>query len=156
MMREAEKNVSVTLYSFMGWPVTSMPIRREACMLHVMIDLYGCSPALLANEALLRRVLDEYPDRIGMDKVSPVFLREIKTSNPFDDGMSGFVIIATSHVSLHAWPCYGMVNIDVFSCEEFSPEEVSRFAVEMFQARDVEVHAVERATRSPRAQTALV
>jgi S-adenosylmethionine decarboxylase len=123
-------------------------------MQHVMIDLYGCNSALLASEALLRRVLDEYPDRIGMEKVSPVFLREIKTSNPLDDGMSGFVIIATSHVSLHAWPCYGMVNIDVFSCEEFSTDEVARFAVQMFQARDVEVHAVERATRSPRETTA--
>jgi S-adenosylmethionine decarboxylase len=125
-------------------------------MLHVMIDLYGCNSALLANEALLRRVLDEYPDRIGMEKVSPAFLRDIKTSSPLDDGMSGFVIIATSHVSLHAWPCYGMVNIDVFSCEEFSPEEVVRFAVEMFQARDVELHTVERATRSPRAVTSRV
>ncbi len=119
-------------------------------MLHVMIDLYGCSPALLANEALLHQVLDQYPDTIGMEKVSPVFLKDIKTSSPLDDGLSGFVIIATSHVSLHAWPCYGMVNIDVFSCEEFSPEEVVRFACQVFQARDVELNVVERATRSPR------
>ena len=119
-------------------------------MQHVMIDLYGCSPALLANEALLQQILDEYPDRIGMEKVSPVFLMDIQTSSPLDDGMSGFVIIATSHVSLHSWPCYGMVNIDVFSCEPFSPEEVVRFAVQMFQATDVELHVVERATRSPR------
>lgn len=122
-------------------------------MLHVMIDLYGCSPALLANEALLRQVLDEYPDRIGMEKVSPVFLKDIKTGSPLDDGLSGFVIIATSHVSLHAWPCYGMVNIDVFSCEDFSPEEAVRFAAHMFQARDVELNVVERATRSPRLTT---
>lgn len=122
-------------------------------MLHVMIDLYGCSPALLSNEALLRQVLDQYPDRIGMEKVSPVYLKHIKTSSPLDDGMSGFVIIATSHVSLHAWPCYGMVNIDVFSCEEFSPEEVVRFAGHMFQARDVELNVVERARRSPRLST---
>src|SRR5450759_2394045 len=106
---------------------------------HVMIDLYGCNPEVLANEALLYQVLDQYPDRIGMEKVSPVFLKDIKTSSPLDDGLSGFVIIATSHVSLHAWPCYGMVNIDVFSCEEFSPEEVVRFASHMFQARDVAV-----------------
>jgi len=46
-----------------------------------------------------------------------------------------------------------MVNIDVFSCEEFSVDEVARFAVQMFQARDVEVHAVERAMRSPREAT---
>jgi S-adenosylmethionine decarboxylase len=122
-------------------------------MQHVMIDLYGCSPALLANEALLRQVLDQYPDRIGMEKVSPVFLKDIKTSSPLDDGLSGFVIIATSHVSLHAWPCYGMVNIDVFSCEPFSPNEVVSFAMQMFGARDVELNVVERATRSPRLAT---
>lgn len=119
-------------------------------MLHVMIDLYGCNAALLANETFLHRVLDEYPDRIGMDKVSPVVLRDIKTSNPLDDGFSGFVIIATSHVSLHAWPPYRMINIDIFSCEEFDQEEVVRYAAEQFQAEGVEVHAVERATRSPR------
>ena len=121
-------------------------------MKHIMIDLYGCRSDLLADEILLQRVLNEYPDRIGMQKVSPVFLRDIKTSDPLDDGMSGFIIIATSHISLHAWPCYGMVNIDVFSCEDFDTEEVARFAEEMFQTRDRELHEVERALRSPRRQ----
>src|SRR6266542_1749212 len=125
-------------------------------MKHVMIDLYGCSPSLLTNEALLHQVLDEYPEHIGMEKVSPVFLQDVQTSSPLDEGMSGFVIIATSHVSLHAWPHYGMVNIDIFSCEEFSTEKVVRFAMRMFQAKDVEVHTVERATRSPRSATSRV
>ncbi|TMD59396.1 MAG: S-adenosylmethionine decarboxylase proenzyme [Chloroflexi bacterium] len=119
-------------------------------MLHVMLDLYGCSAKLLANEVLLRQVLDEYPNRIGMEKASPVELRDIKTSNPLDDGFSGFVIIATSHVSLHAWPPYGMVNIDIFSCEDFDVQETVTFAQMMFQTDDIEVQAVERALRSPR------
>ena len=122
-------------------------------MLHVMIDLYHCNPALLQDEAFLRRVLDEYPDFIGMDKVSPIELRDIKTSNPLDDGFSGFVIIATSHVSLHAWPPYGMVNVDIFSCEDFSVEDVVTFATTRFRTNDVEVHAVKRAQRSPRVST---
>lgn len=119
-------------------------------MRHVMLDLYGCDPRLLTDEAHLRRVLDEYPTRIGMEKVSPVELRYIKTSNPQDDGHSGFVIIATSHVSLHAWPFYGMVNIDIFSCNEFEENEVVSFAHSMFNPADIEVHSVIRATRSPR------
>jgi S-adenosylmethionine decarboxylase len=119
-------------------------------MLHVMLDLYGCSRNLLENKAFLREVLDQYPTRIGMQKVGPVELRYIQTSNPSDDGYSGFAIIATSHVSLHAWAPYGMVNIDIFSCEDFEVEEVVAFASSMFQTNDVEVHAVERATRSPR------
>src|SRR5436305_7016759 len=114
-------------------------------MRHVMLDLYGCNPYLLADETHLRRVLDEYPARIGMEKVSPVELRDIKTSNPLDDGYSGFVIIATSHVSLHAWPPYGMVNIDIFSCEGFDVQETVTYAQKMFQTDDVEVHAVEPA-----------
>ena len=122
-------------------------------MLHVMLDLYGCNPNLLENEAFLREVLDQYPARIGMQKVGPVELRYIKTNDPSDDGYSGFVIIATSHVSLHAWAPYGMVNIDIFSCEDFEVAEVVAFARRMFQTNDVEVHAVQRATRSPRIST---
>lgn len=122
-------------------------------MLHVMLDLYGCNPNLLENETFLREVLDQYPARIGMQKVGPVELRYIKTNDPSDDGYSGFVIIATSHVSLHAWAPYGMVNIDIFSCEYFEVAEVVAFARRMFQTNDVEVHAVQRATRSPRIST---
>ena len=119
-------------------------------MLHTTLDLYGCNPERLADEVFLRGVLEEYPERIKMDKVGPAELRYIKTSNPLDDGYSGFVIIATSHVSLHAWAPYKMVNIDVFSCEEYSVEDVVAFACEIFQTRDVEVHTIRRATRSPR------
>lgn len=124
-------------------------------MRHVMLDLYGCNPDLLADEAHLRRVLNEYPARIGMEKVSPVELRYIKTSNPLDDGYSGFVIIATSHVSLHAWAPYRMINIDIFSCNEFDEAEVITFACAMFETNDIEVRSVRRATRSPRPSSQL-
>jgi len=122
-------------------------------MQHVMLDLYGCSPSLLENEAFLWDVLDQYPTHIGMQKVGPVELRYIETNNPLDDGFSGFVIIATSHVSLHAWAPYRMVNMDIFSCEDFDVAEVVAFARKLFQTDDVEMHVVERANRSPRIST---
>jgi len=125
-------------------------------MRHVMLDLYGCDPGLLADEAHLRRVLDEYPTRISMEKVSSVELRYISTSNPMDDGYSGFVIIATSHVSLHAWPPYRMINIDIFSCNEFDETEVIAFTRAMFAPKDIEVQSVLRATRSPRPSMPMV
>jgi S-adenosylmethionine decarboxylase len=119
-------------------------------MRHVMLDLYGCNPDLLADEAHLRRILDEFPARLNMQKVSPVELRYIETGNPLDDGYSGFVIIATSHVSLHAWPPYRMVNIDLFSCNDFDVDEVAAFARAMFDPTDLEIQSIWRATRSPR------
>jgi S-adenosylmethionine decarboxylase len=69
-------------------------------LVHLMLELYGCDRQLLSNEPLIRRVLDEYPGRVAMERVSPVHLYEIETSNPLDAGLSGFVVIAQSHISL--------------------------------------------------------
>jgi S-adenosylmethionine/arginine decarboxylase-like enzyme len=48
-----------------------------------------------------------------------------------------------------------MVNIDIFSCEDFDAQETIIYAQTMFQTDDVEIHAVERALRSPRMSTKL-
>ncbi len=119
-------------------------------LVHLMLELYHCDRDLLSNEALIRRALDEYPAHIGMEKVSPVHLYDIETSNPLDAGLSGFVVIAQSHVSMHAWPEYGEVDIDICSCKEFSQEDAIAFAKEIFQSEDVESHFLVRATRSLR------
>ena len=121
-------------------------------LVHLMLELYNIEREILSNEPLMRRVLDEYPSRIGMEKVSPVHLYDIETSNPLDAGLSGFVVIAQSHVSLHAWPEYGEVDIDICSCKEFSQEDAIAFAKEVFRTDDVEAHFVVRATRSLRPQ----
>lgn len=119
-------------------------------LVHLMLELYGCDRQLLSNEPLVRSVLEEYPARVDMERVSPVHLYQIETSNPLDAGLSGFVVIAQSHISLHAWPEYGEVDIDICSCKEFSQEDAIAFAKEMFQTDDLEAHFVIRGTRSLR------
>jgi S-adenosylmethionine decarboxylase len=119
-------------------------------LVHLMLELYGCDRHILSDESLVHRVLDEYPARVDMEKVSPVHLYQIETSNPLDAGLSGFVVIAQSHISLHAWPEYGEVDIDICSCKEFSQEDAIAFAKQMFQTNDVEAHFVVRGTRSSR------
>ena len=56
-------------------------------------------------------------------------------------------------ISLHAWPEYGEVDIDICSCKEFSQEDAIAFAREVFQTGDIESHFVVRANRSLRPQT---
>jgi len=119
-------------------------------LVHLMLELYNIDRETLSDEPLIRSVLDRYPTRVGMEKVSPVHLYDIETSNPLDAGLSGFVVIAQSHISLHAWPEYGEVDIDICSCKEFCQEEAIAFAKETFQTDDIEAHFVVRATRSLR------
>ena len=122
-------------------------------LVHLMLELYGCDRHILSDEALVHRVLDEYPAHVDMEKVSPVHLYQIEPSNPLDAGLSGFVVIAQSHISLHAWPEYGEVDIDICSCKEFSQEDAITFAKQMFQTDDVESHFVVRGTCSLRPET---
>ncbi len=122
-------------------------------LVHLMLEVYGCDRDLISDATHVRRALSEYPARIGMQAVAPVRLAQIDTDNPLDAGLSGFVIIAQSHVSLHAWPEYGEVDIDICSCQEFSQEDAIAFACDHFGSNDVEVHFLERATRSLRPET---
>ncbi len=91
--------------------------------MHLIIDGFGSNSKLLESEELIYQLLDEYPDQIGMTKVTPPHVFRYIGSKPEDWGISGFVLIAESHISIHTFPerCY--VNIDIFSCKDFDAEQ---------------------------------
>jgi S-adenosylmethionine decarboxylase len=72
-------------------------------------------------DALLR-FLDEYPDAIGMTKITPPQVYTYAGRKPEDNGLSGFVLIAESHISVHTFPRRRYINIDVFSCMDFDTD----------------------------------
>jgi S-adenosylmethionine/arginine decarboxylase-like enzyme len=119
-------------------------------MQHLLLDLLECDAHKLADAAGLCSFLNELPDRLGMQKAGPPSLYFIDAvSDPDDAGHSG-LILASNHVSLHAWPPYRMINIDIFSRNAFDEAEALAFARAAFDPGDIEVHSVQRATRSQR------
>ena len=91
--------------------------------MHLIIDGFGSNPKLLESEDLLYQLLDDYPAQIGMTKVAPPQVFRYVGSKPEDWGISGFVLIAESHISIHTFPERGYVNIDIFSCKDFDSEQ---------------------------------
>jgi S-adenosylmethionine/arginine decarboxylase-like enzyme len=130
-------------------PTNSKPLKRKReTMQHLLLDLYDCPVQKLADADALRRFLGEMPDRLGMQKAGPPSFYYIDAvSDPADAGHSG-LILASNHVSLHSWPPYRMINIDIFSRNAFDEAEAVAFARSTFDPGDMEVHSVERATRS--------
>lgn len=107
--------------------------------MHLVIDGYGAEQALLENADAIYQFLDEYPDAIGMTKITPPHVYIYAGQNPQDVGVSGFVIIAESHISIHTFPKRQYVNIDVFSCKDFDTaralEELKvRFGLEVVRS----------------------
>ena len=100
--------------------------------MHLAIDGLGAKADILQDVDLVQRFLNEYPDAIGMTKVAPPQVYTYHGKVPEDWGISGFVIIAESHISVHTFPDRGYINIDVFSCKEFDIEPSIKSIKEFF------------------------
>lgn len=92
--------------------------------MHLILDGYGGERDRLADERVVRKFLDETPGRIGMSKISEPATFHYDGVTPGDGGVSGFVVVAESHLSIHTWPEYGVLWADIFSCKEFDVEPV--------------------------------
>ena len=90
--------------------------------MHLVIDGHGCDADQLSDPEHIRRFLDNFPDSIAMTKITPPAVYTYKGPKPEDWGVSGFVIIAESHISVHTFPDHRYINIDVFSCKEFDAD----------------------------------
>ncbi len=92
--------------------------------MHLIIDGHGANPQSIQNEELIFSLLDNYPASIGMTKIAPPFVFRYVGVKPEDWGVSGFVLIAESHISIHTFPERRFVHIDVFSCKDFNADQV--------------------------------
>lgn len=116
---------------------------------HLVFDGRGCPRARLSDLAHLYTVLDGLPDAIGMTKIMPPYVfRHADPGAP--DGLSGFVLIAESHISLHTFPEAGQLHVDVFSCRSFSAERVLSELKRAFVPRRATWRVLDRGTEFPK------
>jgi S-adenosylmethionine decarboxylase len=107
--------------------------------LHFMLDGYGCPLEVLNNKELLTEMLRNIPTKMGMHIISEPLIVEVGPKNRKDPGgLSGFVLIAESHLSFHTFPNRGFVTIDVYTCQDIldtqklTDEFVSAFKIERY------------------------
>jgi S-adenosylmethionine decarboxylase len=112
--------------------------------MHLIIDGFGGDAGMMWDTARLRSFLDEYPAKLGMTKITEPEVLEYHGPNPNDSGISGFVIIAESHISVHTFPHRDYVNIDVFSCKSFDHEKALTDARALFDLRQVKTWVLDR------------
>ncbi|HYM80606.1 MAG TPA: adenosylmethionine decarboxylase [Candidatus Limnocylindria bacterium] len=115
---------------------------------HLIFDGYRCPAQGLSDLNHLYRVLDTLPNRIQMTKIMPPYV--LKHGEPGAEGLSGFVLIAESHISIHTFPARGFVNADVFSCSDFDVEQALAELRRAFSPRRTEWKLLDRGTEFPK------
>lgn len=77
---------------------------------HLVVEYSDCDKSKLNDLRYLEEAMTEAVRRSGATIVRSVFHQY----NP--QGVSGVVVIAESHISIHTWPEYGYAAVDFFTC----------------------------------------
>lgn len=119
-------------------PLTSVdptlrPHLREALGFHLLLELYDCPFDRLNDRAVVEAVVREAAVDAGVTIVESAF----HEFSPH--GVSGVLVIAESHISIHTWPEKGYAAVDLFTCGERPVLE--RAAANLVQRLGATTHA---------------
>ncbi|MHB1666048.1 adenosylmethionine decarboxylase [Thiomonas sp.] len=85
----------------------------------LIAELYGCDERLLSDADAVRVAMLEAASRARCTIVTQAFHH----FSPY--GVSGAVIVAESHLTIHTWPEYGYAAVDVFTCGDSADPELA-------------------------------
>ena len=117
---------------------------------HVTIDLKGCPKEILSDYNLHFNYLKMLPELIEMTPITQPYVFPYSGLVPEDKGITGILIIAESHLSIHSFEEKGYSFVDIFSCKEFNVEKAIKITLDIFKPIDYEVNVVERGKDFPR------
>lgn len=120
---------------------------------HLTIDASICNRKKLVSQSLVYDILNNLPEKLGMHKMT--LPHAVKWLDPGStiEGISGFVMIAESHISIHTFPEKDYVFIDVFSCKGFDVENAVKLLTNAFDAKKYTKKVVKRGMDFPRSHS---
>ena len=86
----------------------------------LLVDFKGCDKKLLQDERILENILIESIQTVNANILDKKF-------HKFEEGgrgVTGYVLLAESHVSIHTYPELGYVAIDIFTCGRLNSEKI--------------------------------
>jgi S-adenosylmethionine decarboxylase len=83
---------------------------------HVLLDLHEVDAGVLGDCTRIERILLDAAAAAGARVLGARF-------HPFGpgQGVTGVLLLAESHISIHTWPEHGYAAVDVFMCGDAQP-----------------------------------
>lgn len=106
---------------------------------HLLADLQGIEPALLRDPDQINAMLREAAQAAGARILHGHF-------HTFGEGMgvTGVLLLAESHISIHTWPESRFAAVDIFMCGLAQPERALHVIHQALQPLARNVRIVER------------
>ncbi|MRW90127.1 adenosylmethionine decarboxylase [Duganella sp. FT80W] len=108
---------------------------------HVLADLNGIDAARLSDSAFLETLLREAATSAGAQILFSHF-------HGFGDGqgVTGVVLLAESHITIHTWPECGFAAADIFMCGSAQPELALALIAKALQPNATRIQSLHRSS----------
>ena len=106
---------------------------------HIIVELSDCNAQILSDVEEVTEILVTAAKEANAEVLQTAFHRFMP------QGVSGVVVIAESHLSIHTWPEYGYAAMDIYTCGDHTePWRACRYAASAFQAKQMLTTEVRR------------
>jgi S-adenosylmethionine decarboxylase len=98
---------------------------------HLLVELKECNPETLKSLEKIRSAM------ISAAKEAKATIIDIsfREFSPF--GISGIVVIAESHLTIHTWPEYAYAAVDIFTCGDIiKTEKASSYLIKQLECKN--------------------
>lgn len=105
-----------------------------------IIDARGCQADVLRDGAQLRQLFARLIEDLHLTPVAPAVWHTF----PSPGGITGFVILAESHLACHTFPEFGSICVNVFCCRARADFDAAAVMADVLGATDTVVRRVDR------------
>lgn len=87
-----------------------MENREKMENIQIIAEFYGCREDLISNSNTVKRIINRAIKKSNLTKIRSHYHQFRPT------GVTGIVLLAESHITMHSWPEYNYLAIDLFTC----------------------------------------
>ncbi|RLB12536.1 MAG: S-adenosylmethionine decarboxylase proenzyme [Deltaproteobacteria bacterium] len=108
---------------------------------HIILEVHGVDSKLLNDIKKIEDIMSKAVRLCGATIIKPFFHQ----FSPH--GVSGVIVIAESHFSIHTWPEYGYAALDLFTCgDQISPDDAVGYLKKEMNAGQIHMMEIKRGT----------
>jgi S-adenosylmethionine decarboxylase len=112
---------------------------------HLMMELYGCDQEKINSRRYLQNLVKAAVKEAGLTNLGS----RLHQFQPY--GVTGFILLAQSHISFHTWPEFGYLVLDIFTCgDQNQADQLATHILERLQPASVNTQVVRKGYQYPR------
>lgn len=105
-----------------------------------VVEAAGCEPDRLRDQAVLQSLFDRLISELELHPVLPPVWHRF----PSPGGMTGMVLLAESHMTIHTFPEHGTLCLNLFCCRPRARWDFEERLRSLLSATGVTVRHLER------------